>query len=508
MIEFPNYKNVIEEIRKDVEGFKEETKAEEVGIVTESGDGIAHVTGLPHAMAGEMIRFSSGIYGLVFNLEIEEVICILLGAHTLVREGDSARCTGQIMSVPVGTQLLGRVINALGEPVDGKGKIKKDKTRPVEFPAPAVIDRSPVDKPLQTGIKLIDSLIPIGRGQRELLIGDRSSGKSSIVVDTIINQKDKDMICIYVSVGQKSSNVVSLVSRLEEAGAMNYTIVVDAPASDPASLQYLAPFSGCAMAEEFMYSGKDVFIIYDDLTKHAAAYRMLSLLLRRPPGREAYPGDIFYLHSRLLERSACLSEKRGGGSMTAMPIVETQMGDISAYIPTNIISITDGQIFLDTGLFNSGIRPAVNVGTSVSRVGGKAQIPAMRKVSSHLRIDLAQYREKQSFALFSSELDKVTKVQLQRGKILTEMLKQINYQPMPVEEQVVALFVAVNGFMDTIDPQRVKLFEQKFLSFLKTENPEVLKIIREKKDFDSSWEQKLGKSILAFKEKFKYVKDN
>jgi len=505
MIEYPNFDKVMKEIRQDIEQFKAEIKAEEIGLVTESGDGIAHVVGLPHAMAGEMIRFSTGYYGLVFNLEVEEVICVILGPHTVVREGDTARCTGQIMSVPVGNKLLGRVINALGQPVDGKGKIETDKSRPLEHPAPEVIDRTPVDRPLQTGYKLIDALIPIGRGQRELVIGDRSSGKSAIVVDAILNQKGKDVVCIYVAIGQKSSSVVALVKQLEERGALDYTIVVDAPASDPASLQYLAPFAGCAMAEDYMYSGKDALIIYDDLTKHAAAYRMLSLLLRRPPGREAYPGDIFYLHSRLLERAARLSDRAGGGSMTALPLIETQMGDISAYIPTNLISITDGQIFLDTDLFNAGIRPAVNVGTSVSRVGGRAQIAAMRRISSRLRIDMAQFREKQSFALFSTELDKETKVQLQRGRVLTEVLKQANNNPIPVAEQVVILFLAVRGFLDSIEPQRIKIFEEKFINYLKMQKPEILSELEKEEDFSPEWEQKLGKLALSFKESFKYA---
>lgn len=505
MVEFINVKKVLAEIKKDVKDFKAELKAEEIGLVTESGDGIAHVTGLPHAMVGEMIKFTSGTYGLVFNLEIEEVVCIILGPHTSVREGDTGRCTGHIMSVPVGTKMLGRVVNGLGQPIDGKGKIATDKYRPVEYPAPAVIDREPVNKPLQTGCKLIDTLIPIGRGQRELIIGDRSSGKSAIAIDAILNQRDKDVICIYVAVGQKSSAVVSLVNKLKEKGALDYTIVVDAPASDPAALQYLAPFAGCAMAEEFMYSGKDVLIVYDDLSKHAASYRMLSLLLRRPPGREAYPGDVFYLHSRLLERAARLREDKGGGSMTALPLIETQMGDISAYIPTNIISITDGQIFLDTNLFNSGIRPAVNVGTSVSRVGGKAQIKAMRRLSSHLRIDMAQFREKQSFALFSSELDKVTKVQLQRGRVLTEILKQVNNNPIPVAEQVVILYLAVNGFIDAMEPAKVSQFEKNFIDFMKMEKPELLTQLDEKQDYDDAWEEKIGRLFLSFKEKFKNV---
>ncbi|MBU1026370.1 MAG: F0F1 ATP synthase subunit alpha [Candidatus Margulisbacteria bacterium] len=500
-----NVEEILAEIKRDISKLKVNIKAEEVGVVTESGDGIAHVTGLPHAMAGEMIKFSSGTFGLVFNLEVEEVVCIILGSHTSVREGDSALCTGHIMSVPVGNNLLGRVINALGQPLDGKGKIAADKYRPLEYPAPSVIDRSPVDKPLQTGYKLVDALIPIGRGQRELLIGDRSSGKSAIAIDTIINQKGKNVVCIYVAVGQKSSSIVSLVKKLADTGALDYTIVVDAPASDPASLQYLAPFAGCSMAEEFMYSGRDVLIVYDDMTKHAASYRMLSLLLRRPPGREAYPGDVFYLHSRLLERAARLSQQKGGGSMTALPIIETQMGDISAYIPTNLISITDGQIFLDTALFNAGMRPAVNVGTSVSRVGGKAQIKAMRRLASNLRMDMAQFREKQSFALFATELDKVTQVQLKRGHILTEVFKQINFAPMPVSEQVVVLYLAVKGYLDSLEPKKINQFEQSFISYLKVENLDLLVELEKKEDFDEAWEKKLGKVFLAFKEKFKHV---
>ncbi|PIS31072.1 F0F1 ATP synthase subunit alpha [Candidatus Saganbacteria bacterium CG08_land_8_20_14_0_20_45_16] len=502
MVDFPNFKAVLEEIREDARSFRSQVQPEEVGVVTESGDGIAHVTGLPHAMMGETLHFSSGISGLVLNLEVEEVICILLGPHTAVREGDTARCTGRIMSVPVGPKLLGRVVNALGQAIDGKEKIKANQYRPLEYPAPAVIDRLPVDRPLQTGYKLIDALTPIGRGQRELIIGDRSSGKSSLAIDTIINQKGNGVICVYVGVGQKASNAVALVQKLEEHNAMDYTIIVEAPASDPAALQYLAPFAGCAMAEEFMCAGKDVLIIYDDLSKHAASYRMLSLLLRRSPGREAYPGDIFYLHSRLLERAANLSKERGGGSLTALPIVETQMGDISAYIPTNIISITDGQIFLDTNLFNAGIRPAVNIGMSVSRVGGKAQQRAMRRVCSHLRIDLAQFRERESFALFSSELDKETKIQLTRGQILTEILKQKNYQPLPLAEQVVMIYLGVKGFLDSVPSAKVTLFEAKFVEFLKLTQREILVELEEKGDFTPEWEARLGKLALNFKEKF------
>jgi len=500
MIEFPDVHNIMNEIKKDVAEFKPEVRAEEFGLVTESGDGIAHISGLPNAMAGEMLLFSSGAYGLVFNLESEKVIAILLGQHTAVREGDTVRCTGQIMSVPVGKQLLGRVVNALGQPVDGRGKIETDRSRPIEALAPGVIDRQPVNKPLQTGCKLIDALIPIGRGQRELIIGDRSSGKTAIAVDTIINQKGKGVICIYVAIGQKESTIVSLLNMLREKDCLSYTIIVSAPASDPASLQYLAPFSGCAMGEEFMYAGQDVLIIYDDLSKHAMAYRMLSLLLRRPPGREAYPGDVFYLHSRLLERAARLCEAKGGGSLTALPLVETQMGDISAYIPTNVISITDGQIFLDTDLFNAGIRPAVNVGTSVSRVGGQAQIKAMRRIASNLRIDLAQFREKQSFALFSSDVDKETKIQLQRGRVLTEILKQINFVPMPISEQVVMIYLAVKGFFDDCDIKQIKTLENRILDIIRVDQPELLQEIEEKGDFSQAWEEKLGKKFLAVKE--------
>lgn len=502
MPEYNEYEKISAIIKKQVSEYAPEVRPQETGVVIESGDGIARVMGLPHAMAGEMIELQSGIYGMVFNLEVEEVTLIVLGPHTGVREGDWAKCTGKIISVPVGEALLGRVVNALGVPVDGKGPLKTKSYRPVEANAPAVTDRGPVSRPLQTGYKLIDALIPIGRGQRELIIGDRSTGKSSILIDSIINQKNEDVICIYVAIGQKSSAIVQLVQRLKEFGAMDYTIVIDAPASDPAALQYLAPFSGCAMAEEFMYKHKkDVLIVYDDLTKHAASYRMLSLLLRRPPGREAYPGDVFYLHSRLLERSAKLLDSIGG-SITAMPIIETQMGDISSYIPTNVISITDGQLFLETDLFNAGIRPAVNVGISVSRVGGKAQIKAMRKVSGKLRLDLAQYREKEAFSLFASELDKETKIQLSRGAVLTELLKQENYKPMPVEEQVCVLYVVGQGYLDSIPVEKVKKFESKLLKFIVEKHPSLLSKIKNEGTFDEKWEEDIGRAVVAFKENF------
>lgn len=503
MIDYPEFENIAAIIKKQVGEYIPEVRPDETGVVIESGDGIARVSGLPQAMMGEMIEFPSGIYGIVFNLEVEEVTLIILGPHTAVREGDQAKCTGKIISVPVGDELLGRVVNAIGVPLDGKGPINTKNTRPVEAPAPAVTDREPVNKPLQTGYKLIDALIPIGRGQRELIIGDRSTGKSSILIDTIINQKNKNVICIYVSIGQKSSTLVNVVEKLKSFGAMDYTIVIDAPASDPGALQYLAPYAGCAMAEEFMYKHKkDVLIVYDDLTKHAAAYRMLSLLLRRPPGREAYPGDVFYLHSRLLERSAKLHSSLGGGSITALPIIETQMGDISSYIPTNVISITDGQIFLENDLFNAGIRPAVNAGISVSRVGGKAQIKAMRKVSGKLRIDLAQYREKESFTLFASELDKETRLQLSRGAALTEILKQDNYNPMPVEEQVCILYASEQGYLDTVPVNKIRLFEGALLENIRKEQPKLLEQIRNSGEFDSAWEESIGKVILALKEKF------
>ncbi|MCX5750746.1 MAG: F0F1 ATP synthase subunit alpha [Candidatus Saganbacteria bacterium] len=490
-------------IKTKIDEFAPGVKTREIGTVLESGDGIAHISGLPNAMASEMVQFSSGTYGLVFNLEIDEITAIVLGAHTSVKEGDTAKLTGHLMSVPVGPELIGRIINSVGEPMDEKGPLNARKFRPIESPAPAVIDRQPVNVPLQTGYKSIDALVPIGRGQRELIIGDRSTGKSSIAIDSIINQKGKDVICIYVAIGQKDANVVQLAEKLEEAGAMDYTIIVNASASDAGSLQYLAPFSGCAIAEEFMYAhNKDVLILYDDLTKHADAYRMLSLLLRRPPGREAYPGDVFYLHARLLERAAKLNDTLGGGSITALPIIETQVGDISAYIPTNVISITDGQIFLSTDLFNSGIRPAINVGTSVSRVGGQAQIKAMRRIVGNLRINLAQYREKESFSIVASELDKETKLQITRGKILVEVLKQKNYLPLPVENQVAILYAGTKGFLDTLPVDKVQSFETKLFTEIEHNAPEIFEKIRKDKDFDGLWEETLGKLILKVKEQF------
>ncbi len=489
-------------LKKKILEFEAETKAEYVGKVIESGDGIAHIKGLPQAMAGEMIEFQSGIFGLVFNLERDQMVAVILGSHTSVKEGMWAKCTSRVMEVPVGEALIGRIVNGVGIPVDGKGDIVTDKHRPVERLAPSVVDRVPVDRPLQTGIKLIDALVPIGRGQRELIIGDRSTGKSAILVDTILNQKKEGVICVYVSIGQKTSDVVQMTEKLRRAGAMDYTIVVTASASDPGALQYLAPFTGCAMAEEFMYNGKDVLIVYDDLTKHAQAYRMISILLRRPPGREAYPGDVFYLHSRLLERSAQLSPKLGGGSMTALPIIETQLGDVSSYIPTNVISITDGQIFLESDLFNAGIRPAVNVGISVSRVGGNAQTKAIRKLAGRLRLDLAQYREKAQFSLFSEDVDKETKAQLLRGQIVTEVMKQEKNQPMGIEDQVVVLFAAVNGFFDNVPIANVRTHESELLSFIHRSYHEVLESIREKKEIDEEARGKITEAISKFKELF------
>ncbi len=486
-------------IKSRIKEFKPASKMEEVGQVIDSGDGIVQIKGLPSAMALEMIEFPNKVYGIVFNLEYENIIAVILGAHTDVKEGDWAKLTGRVMQVPVGDALIGRVVNSLGLPIDGLGEIKTDTFRPIEKMAPEVVDRSPVAVPLQTGYKLIDALIPIGRGQRELVIGDRSTGKSTLAIDTIINQKGQNVKCVYVAIGQKESNLVQIVQKLKETGAMDYTTMVVASASDPAAMQYIAPFAGCAMAEHYMYSGQDALIVYDDLTKHAQAYRMISLLLRRPPGREAYPGDVFYLHSRLLERAAKLSQAKSGGSLTALPLIETQLGDVTSYIPTNVISITDGQIFLVTDLFNAGFRPAVDVGISVSRVGGKAQVPAIRKIAGRLRLDLAQYREKQSFALFAGEVDKETLKQLQRGAIVSEVLKQDKNQPVPVEEQIIAIYAAVNGFMDELQIDLINDFERKLINYIKCSAPE---IIPELKALQKPVEEKLKELIRQFKESF------
>jgi F-type H+-transporting ATPase subunit alpha len=479
-------------IRTKLDKYQFKVDSDEVGLVLESADGIARIGGLPNAMIGEMIEFPDKKYGIVFNLELDEIVVIILGKKTDVKANSWAKCTKRIMEVPVGNALLGRVVNALGEPIDGKGPVKTDKFRPVEAKVPGVIDRLPVDQPLQTGYKVVDGLIPIGRGQRELIIGDRQTGKTTLAIDTIINQKNSGVLCIYVAVGKKSASIVEVQEILTKHGAMDYTIIVDASADDPASMQFLAPFSGTAMAEEFMNTDhKDVLIIYDDLTKHANAYRMISLLLKRPPGREAYPGDIFYLHSRLLERSARLSKELGGGSITSLPIIETQKGDISTYVPTNVISITDGQIFLQSDLFYSGFKPAINAGISVSRVGGKAQIEAIRKLSGKLRLELARFKEKESFTAFASELDEETQKQLKRGKILVEILKQDKHVPMPVEEQVISIYLAVSGILENVDLEKVKFIETKVLETIRTSRPNIFSAIRDSQKFTKETEDQV-----------------
>jgi len=491
-------------LKKQIENYDTAVEVSNVGTVIQVGDGIARIYGLQNAMAGEMLEFPGGVYGMALNLEENNIGCVILGPFTQIKEGDEVRRTGRIVEVPAGEALIGRVVNALGQPIDGKGPITTDKFRPVEAAAPGVIYRKSVHQPLQTGLKAIDSMVPIGRGQRELIIGDRQTGKTAVAVDTIINQKGQNVICIYVAIGQKASTVAGVVNRLEQTGAMDYTIVVAATASEPAPMLYIAPYAGCAMGEEFMYNGKDVLIIYDDLSKQAVAYRELSLLLRRPPGREAYPGDVFYLHSRLLERAAKLSDEMGGGSMTALPIIETQAGDVSAYIPTNVISITDGQIFLESDLFYAGIRPAINAGISVSRVGGAAQIKAMKQVAGPLRLDLAQYRELAAFAQFGSDLDKATQARLNRGERIVEILKQGQYQPMPVEEQVVIIYCGVNGYLDDIPIEGVRKFEEGFIKFLRSSSykEEVLKAIVTGGKLDEKIEEALKRAIKEFKETF------
>ncbi|WP_435922762.1 F0F1 ATP synthase subunit alpha [Paenibacillus sp. DYY-L-2] len=489
-------------IKSQIEQYKSEIEVAEVGTVIQVGDGIARVHGLENAMANELLEFENGVFGLALNLEESNVGVVILGPYSEIREGNQVKRTGQIMQVPVGEALLGRVVNPLGQPVDGKGPIATTEFRPVENNAPGVIDRKSVHEPMQTGIKAIDSMVPIGRGQRELIIGDRQTGKTAIAIDTIINQKGNGVKCIYVAIGQKQSTVVNVVETLRRHGALDYTIVVTASASEPSPLLYIAPYAGVAMAEYFMYKGEHVLIIYDDLSKQAAAYRELSLLLRRPPGREAYPGDVFYLHSRLLERAAKLSDELGGGSITALPFIETQASDVSAYIPTNVISITDGQIFLESDLFYSGQRPAVNVGISVSRVGGSAQIKAMKKVAGTLRLDLAQYRELQAFSQFGSDLDKSTQARLTRGSRMMEILKQGVNQPLAVEEQVVSLYTAVKGYLDDIALGDVRRFESEFLSFVKNNHDDVLQSIRDTKDLTSDNETKLKEVIEKFKKGF------
>lgn len=490
-------------IKTQIERYRSEIEIADEGSVIQVGDGIARVYGLEKAMAGELLLFPGDVYGMVLNLEEDNIGVVLLGPYAHIKEGDPVRSTGRIVEVPVGPDLIGRVVNPLGQPLDGKGPIGSDKFRPVEFLAPSVVRRQPVKVPLQTGIKAVDSMIPIGRGQRELIIGDRQTGKTALAVDTIINQKGQDVICIYVAIGQKASTVAGVIQKLEETGSMDYTIVVTATASDPAPLLYLAPYAGCAMGEYFMYDEhRDVLVVYDDLSKHAVAYRELSLLLRRPPGREAYPGDVFYLHSRLLERAAKLSDEMGGGSLTALPIIETQAGDVSAYIPTNVISITDGQIYLETDLFYAGIRPAINVGISVSRVGGSAQIRAMRQVAGSLRLDLAQYRELAAFAQFGSDLDKTTLARLARGERMTELLKQGQYCPMPVEEQVVVIYAGVNGFLDSLPVESIQEFEKEFLVYLRNGYPEILAEIREKKVISDELAERLNKVVKEFVDQF------
>ncbi len=486
-------------LKTQIEKFGHDLEVSEVGTVLEVGDGIARIYGLAECMAGEMLEFDNGISGLALNLEEDNVGCVILGEEIGIKEGDRVRRTGRVVEVPVGDALIGRVVDALGQPIDGKGEILTDKRRAVESPAPGIIDRRPVKIPLQTGIKAVDAMIPIGRGQRELIIGDRQTGKTALVVDTILNQQGQDVICIYVGIGQKESTIVGLVHTLAERGAMDYTIVVSASAAQSAPLQYLAPYAGCAMGEEFRDNGRDALIIYDDLSKHAVAYRAMSLLLRRPPGREAYPGDVFYLHSRLLERAACMSEERGGGTLTALPVIETLAGDISAYIPTNVISITDGQNFLESDLFFSGQRPAINVGLSVSRVGSSAQIGAMKQVAGGMRLDLAQYRELEAFSQFGSDLDKATQARLSRGAHTVEILKQAQYQPMSVEEQVVSIFAVTKGFWDDVPIAETRRAEQRLLAFMRDEHREILDRIRDQKKMDETLVQELTAAVEAFK---------
>ena len=490
-------------LAQELDRYEATLETKSVGTVLSVGDGIARLWGLEDAMAGELLRFPDDVMGLVLNLEEDNVGAVLLGSDENIKEGDRVERTGRIASVPVGPAMIGRVVNALGRPVDGKGPIGTDRLRNLEWIAPSVIERQPVKEPLQTGIKAIDSMIPIGRGQRELVIGDRQTGKTAIILDTILNQKGTGVICIYVAIGQKESTVAGVVAMLEKRGAMEYTTVVTASASEPAPLQYLAPYAGVAMGEDLLYNGKHALCIYDDLSKHAQAYRQLSLLLRRPPGREAYPGDVFYLHSRLLERAAKLSDEKGGGSLTALPFIETQLGDVAAYIPTNVISITDGQIYLEPDLFYAGVRPAVNVGISVSRVGGNAQIKAMRRVAGRLRLDLASYRALAAFAQFGSDLDKATRAQLTRGERMVELLKQEQYAPMPVEQQVISIFAGVNGYLDDLPVEAVRRFEPEFLAFVEKEYPEVPHDIRTTKDLSDSDQARLHEAAKKFKTLFK-----
>ena len=490
----------IGQILKDrIKGYETKIETSEVGTVISVGDGIVRAYGLDRAMAGELVEFASGIMGLVLNLEEDNVGIALFGEDTEVQEGDIVKRTGRIAEVPVGENMKGRVVNSLGQPIDGKGEIKAAETRPIEIKAPGVVYRQSVHEPLQTGIKAIDAMIPIGRGQRELILGDRQIGKTAIAVDTIINQKSEDVYCIYVAIGQKQSTVAQVVDKLREHGAMEYTTVVAANASDPAPFQFIAPYAGCALGEYFRDTGRHALIIYDDLTKHAWAYRQLSLLLRRPPGREAYPGDVFYLHSRLLERAAKMRQEDGGGSLTALPIIETQAGDVSAYIPTNVISITDGQIYLESDLFYSGVRPAINVGLSVSRVGGSAQIKAMKKVAGTLRLELAQYREVEAFSQFASDLDKATQAQLARGGRLVEALKQGQYEPLPVEKQILIIYAVSNGYVDDYPIDKVSTYEKELYSFFDAKYPELLKEIKTKKEIGDDLKDSILKALDELK---------
>lgn len=498
-------RDIVSVIKEQIENFDTSVSMVDVGAVVEVGDGVARIHGLRRAKYNELLEFPNGITGLALNLEEDNVAAVILGDFSQIKEGDEVKCTGRVVEVPVGDELIGRVVNPLGEPLDDSGPITSKKTRPVERVAPNVTSRQPVDTPIHTGVKIVDALVPIGRGQRELIIGDRSIGKSAIALDTIISQKETGVICIYVAIGQKVSKVAQVIDTFKKYGAMEHTIVVIASAADPAALQYLAPYAGCAMAEEFMEQGKDALIIYDDLSKHAWSYRQISLILRRPPGREAYPGDVFYLHSRLLERAARLDQEHGGGSLTALPIIEIQAGDLSAYIPTNVISITDGQINLETDLFNAGIRPALNVGLSVSRVGGNAQTKAMRQVAGRLRLDMAQYWELASFAQFgTSDLDKATKMQLDRGQRLIEILKQPQFEPMSLSHEVSILFAVTNGYLDEVPVNKISTFEQDFLRFMDNSHPDILEKIDLTKDIKGDIEKQMISAIKEFKNTFTY----
>ncbi|MBM7557010.1 F0F1 ATP synthase subunit alpha [Halanaerobacter jeridensis] len=489
-------------IKDQIKNYDVELETKGVGTVLSVGDGIARIHGLEDAMAGELLEFESGVNGMVLNLEESSIGCVIMGEESEIEEGDEVHRTETVVEVPVGEELKGRVVNPLGEPVDGKGPINADDTRPVETEAPGIVQRQPVEDPLQTGIKSIDSMVPIGKGQRELIIGDRQTGKTALGIDTIVNQQDEDVKCVYVAIGQKASTVAQVVNKLEREGAMEYTTVVTAAASDPAPLQYLAPYAGCSIGEHFMYEGEDVLVVYDDLSKHAVAYREMSLLLRRPPGREAYPGDVFYLHSRLLERAAKLNDDLGAGSLTALPIIETKAGDISAYIPTNVISITDGQIFLESELFYSGVRPAVNVGLSVSRVGGDAQISAMKDVAGQLKLDMSQYRELEAFAQFGSDLDEATQKKLARGERIVEVLKQDETSPVSVADQVIIVYTVNNGYLDDIPVNDIERFEAEFLAFMDAEKPEIAESIVETGELTEETEEKLQAAIQEFKDNF------